>query len=126
MLGITGEKVYRVPSLNALNPAVTTDFHELEKSDSVRLFAERAAAIQPGFTLSGETLPAVARICHSLDGIPLAIELAAARMSLLSVEEIADRLDDRFRLLTGGTAVRCPANVPCSPRSIGRTVCFQT
>ncbi|MFG2006463.1 ATP-binding protein [Spirillospora sp. NPDC048911] len=68
-------------------------------SDAVALFADRAAAVVPGFTLGEAELPAVARLCRRLDGIPLAIELAAVRLRALSIEQLVDRLDDRFRLL---------------------------
>jgi predicted ATPase len=74
----------------------------LSHADAVRLFIERAVQVQPGFTVTNRNAPAVAQICHDLDGIPLAIELAAARVRLLSVEQIAAGLADRFQLLTGG------------------------
>ena len=74
----------------------------LTKCTAVRLFVERAATVQPGFALTHENAVAVAQITQSLDGIPLAIELAAARTNVLSAEQIADRLDDSFRLLTRG------------------------
>jgi DNA-binding CsgD family transcriptional regulator/tetratricopeptide (TPR) repeat protein len=74
----------------------------------VRLFVERATQVQPGFTLTEATASAVARICTRLDGIPLAIELAAARVPLLTVEQIAARLDDAIRLLTGGSRTAAP------------------
>lgn len=70
-------------------------------AEAVRLFVARARAVQPDFALTAATAPVVARICRALDGLPLAIELAAARVRLLTVEQIADRLDDRFRLLAG-------------------------
>ena len=71
--------------------------------DSVRLFVERAQAVDPTFVLTLEDAPAVARLCHHLDGLPLAIELAASRVAVLPVAAIADRLDDRFHLLVGGS-----------------------
>ncbi len=107
-LNIAGETSYRVPSLDAPDPDSISSMEELAQIESVRLFAERATAVLPGFRLSDETLPAVARLCHRLDGIPLAIELAAARVPVLSVEQIAARLDDRFRLLTGGSRTALP------------------
>jgi len=76
--------------------------------DAIRLFVDRAVAATPGFRVTGENAPAVAQVCHRLDGIPLAIELAAARVKVLAVEQIAVRLDDRFRLLTGGSRVALP------------------
>src|SRR5207253_347309 len=69
---------------------------------------DRAAAVMPAFALTRENAPAVAQLCHRLDGIPLAIELAAARVRVLSAEEIAARLDHRFRLLTGGSRTALP------------------
>ena len=81
---------------------------ELVLYEAVRLFVERAAATTPGFTVTSENAPAVAQVCQRLDGIPLAIELAAARVKVLAVEQIAARLDDRFRLLTGGSRTVLP------------------
>jgi predicted ATPase/tetratricopeptide (TPR) repeat protein/DNA-binding XRE family transcriptional regulator len=107
-LDVEGEVVYRLPSLTNLDPLHTVNLHELEQTDSVRLFTERATALLPDFCLTSQNLPAVARICYRLDGIPLAIELAAARISALSVEEIAERLDNRFRLLIIGNRTALP------------------
>src|SRR5207244_1986648 len=73
-----------------------------------RLLIERASAALPSFAVTGANAPALASICHRLDGIPLAIELAAARVRALPVEQIASRLDDRFRLLTGGSRTALP------------------
>jgi predicted ATPase len=106
-LGFAGEVSYRVPSLDAPNPA-QLPLDGLLQIEAVRLFVERARAVQPGFQLAGESLTAAARLCHRLDGIPLAIELAAARVGVLTVEQIAARLDDRFRLLTGGSRTALP------------------
>ena len=106
-LGISGETVWQVPPLG-LPEGDDIPLLELLEADAVRLFAERAASVQPGFSLSDETGPVVARICRRLDGMPLAIELAATRIRVLSPPEIARRLDDRFRLLTGGSAVALP------------------
>jgi tetratricopeptide (TPR) repeat protein len=77
-------------------------------SEAIELFVERARAADPGFTLDAERLRLVASICRRLDGLPLAIELAAARVRALSLEDIADRLGDRFRLLTGGARTALP------------------
>ena len=74
-----------------------------DKYDAVRLFVERAAAVDPAFTVTGANAATVAQVCHRLDGIPLAIELAAARVNVLSIEQIDARLNDRFHLLTGGS-----------------------
>ena len=80
----------------------------LAESPAERLFAERAAAVSPGFRLTAENSPAVSRICQALDGMPLAIELAAARVRAMTPAQIADRLDQRFRLLTGGSRTALP------------------
>jgi len=95
--------VSRAPA--GANPAVTGDAHRYE---AVRLFADRAAASRPGFTVGPDNVAAVAAICRALDGMPLAIELAAARVRALSVEQIAARLDDRFGLLTAGDRSAAP------------------
>src|SRR5437867_2091368 len=100
-LGVTGEVTWRIPPL-ALPPEGERDSERLGAYDSVRLFVERARAARPGFRLDAASAPVVARICRRLDGLPLALELAAARVRALSVERLADGLDDRFRLLTGG------------------------
>jgi predicted ATPase/class 3 adenylate cyclase len=101
-LGVGAETSWRVPSLAAPDPDRLPPLEELSSYESVRLFLERAEQRHPGFALTAQTAPAVAQICHRLDGIPLAIELAAARVRLLTPEQIAARLDDRFALLTGG------------------------
>src|SRR3954447_17174579 len=98
-LGVPGETVWSVPSMSLPESDAVA---ALERSDAARLFVGRARQAQPDFSLDGDAGPAVARICHSLDGLPLAIELAAARLRLLSATQIADGLGDRFRLLTGG------------------------
>jgi predicted ATPase/class 3 adenylate cyclase len=105
-LGIAGEVAFQVPSLS-LPPssfkAGSASLADLEQSEAVRLFVERAQAVSPAFCLDQENALAVAQICRRLDGIPLALELAAARVKVLSPAQIASRLDDRFRLLTGGS-----------------------
>jgi len=106
-LGVSGETVWRVPSLSVPSRN-TSAAQELVEYESVRLFIERAAAIQPSFALTPENGRAIVDVCRRLDGIPLAIELAAARVLALSVEEIARRLDDRFRLLTRGDRTALP------------------
>ena len=93
-LGVTGEVVWRVP------PMTIGDDGE---GDAVALFAERARAVRANFTVNDSNLAAVASICRRLDGIPLAIELAAARVRSMSIKDIAAGLDDRFRLLAGGS-----------------------
>jgi predicted ATPase/class 3 adenylate cyclase len=106
-LGIDGEQVYRVPSLS-LPPLDAGTTEELTAGDAMRLFAERARAHQPGFAVDEQAAPLAATICRRLDGIPLALELAAARLSSMSLAQIAARLDQRFRLLTGGSRNAMP------------------
>jgi len=101
-LGIGGERVMRLGPL-AVPPADLAAPQPLAGFESVQLFAEHAAMRRQGFTLDATSAAAVAAICRRLDGIPLAIELAAARLSSLSVSEISSRLDQRFQLLTGGS-----------------------
>ena len=100
-LGVQGETVWRVPSLTLPSPGQALTPEGLLAFEGMRLFAERAASIAP-FILTGANAVAVAEVCRRLDGIPLAIELAAARVPVLSVDQINLRLKDRFRLLTGG------------------------
>ena len=100
-LHIPGEHTYPVFPLTVPDRKATAD--ELLRSDSVQLFVERARLQIPGFALSEPEAPAVAELCARLEGIPLALELAAARMRSLSVEQINARLHDRFKLLTGGS-----------------------
>ena len=107
-LGISGEVAYRVPSLDTPNPGSLPSWNELEEVDSIRLFIERATIAKPDFILTKDNAASVAQICSRLDGIPLAIELAASRVRVLTPERIADRLDDRFRLLTSGSRTALP------------------
>lgn len=106
-LGITGESLYPVPSMD-LPPRSDASVAELADSEAVRLFVDRARAVQPAFALNERNAAAVVQICRRLDGIPLAIELAAARVKALPPDQIAARLDDRFRLLTGGSRMALP------------------
>jgi predicted ATPase len=99
-LGIAGETVHPVPPL-AL-PEAIGDLGALGASSAVQLFVAHARRALPSFALTADNAPLVARICRRLDGVPLALELAAARVALLDVSQIAERLDQRFRLLTGG------------------------
>jgi predicted ATPase/DNA-binding CsgD family transcriptional regulator len=101
-LGITGEVAWPVPSLSLPDLRRMPDIESLPQYESARLFVERAVAANPTFTLTEQNASAVAQVCYRLDGIPLAIELAAARAKVLSVEEVADRLDDCFRVLSAG------------------------
>ncbi|MFL5641023.1 MAG: ATP-binding protein [Chloroflexota bacterium] len=102
-LGVPGEAILPIASLATpdTGPTVTTD--ELRSIDACRLFIDRAQAVQPAFEVTEANARSVAQLCRRLDGIPLAIELAAARVRALPVEQVAARLDDRFRLLTGGS-----------------------
>jgi len=106
-LGVPNESTYRVPSLG-LPDKKDISLDKVSKFESVQLFTERAKAANPNFELNTKNASAIAQICRRLDGIPLALELAAARAKVLSVEQIAERLDDRFRLLTGGSRTALP------------------
>ena len=101
-LGVPGEITWRVPSMPCPSPEGGLDVPTLSQYDAVVLFVERAHRARPSFAVNDANAPAIAQICHRLDGIPLALELAAARCRQLSAERIASELDDRFRLLTGG------------------------
>jgi len=100
-LGVPGEVAWRLPSLRTAPPDVGAIEHFLAFPAS-RLFVERAQAVAPAFRLTAANLGPAARVCHQLDGIPLALELAAARVGALTVDQLAERLDDRFALLTRG------------------------
>lgn len=115
-LGVGGELLWRVPSLSM--PPLARDQHapqllaedaaQVGACEAVQLFLQRARAVRPEIELTPQNAPVLAQICQRLDGIPLAIELAAARTQVLSVEQIAARLDDRFRLLTWGSRTALP------------------
>jgi non-specific serine/threonine protein kinase len=102
-LGLAGELTYRVPPLSTPSPQREMTAASLAPYESVQLFKERAQLFLPQFALTDQNAQALTRICQQLDGIPLAIELAAARVRSMSVEEVNHRLDQRFRLLTGGS-----------------------
>src|SRR5436853_204100 len=102
-LSVAGERTVTVRSLSFPQPGSKLDPRALDACEAVRLFVERARLLVPKFSLGDDSRDAVAEICRRLDGIPLAVELAAARVKMLTVEEIRARLDDRFRLLTGGS-----------------------
>jgi predicted ATPase/class 3 adenylate cyclase len=106
-LGIAGETLYPVPSLSVPGQR-TTSLDRLRQYEAVQLFTERSTAVLASFRVTQRNADAVAQICRRLDGIPLAIELAAARVKVLPVEQIASRLDEQFRLLTGGSRVALP------------------
>ncbi|HTQ00796.1 MAG TPA: tetratricopeptide repeat protein [Casimicrobiaceae bacterium] len=107
-LGLGGENTYPLAPFAVPLPRQRLGPEALAQFGSVRLFAERAAAADPDFSISDENAGGVAEICHRLDGIPLALELAAARVRALSVQKIADRLTDRFKLLQGGDRTALP------------------
>jgi predicted ATPase/class 3 adenylate cyclase len=107
-LGITGETAYRVPSLEVPNPKDSISIDTINQYTAVRLFIERATQALGTFSVTNTNAPVVAQICYRLDGIPLAIELAAVRVKVLRIEQIAERLDNRFHLLTGGSRIALP------------------
>ncbi|WP_131742724.1 ATP-binding protein, partial [Actinomadura roseirufa] len=106
VLRVDGETLHPVPPLALPEPGATAE--QARDGAAVRLFRDRAVAARPGFTLEGGALTAAIEICRRLDGLPLAIELAAARLRALPAEAVAARLDDRFRLLTGGSRTALP------------------
>jgi predicted ATPase/class 3 adenylate cyclase len=108
LLGVSGEVAYGMPSLGMPRRGETPPLAELIRYDSVRLFLERAQAGQPNFHLTDAMAPAISEICRRLDGMPLALELAAARLRTFSPKQIAENLDQRFRLLTGGSRTALP------------------
>ena len=103
-IGVPGEVVWRLHSL----PLPGLRRQTTRRESVVRLFVERARAVLPGFALTPQNAAAVEEVCHRLDGIPLALELAAARVDALSIEQLAQRLHQRFRLLTGGARTADP------------------
>jgi predicted ATPase/DNA-binding SARP family transcriptional activator len=105
-LGITGEALWPVVPL-AL-PAAGADADEIASAPAVRLLRDRAVAVRKDLVVDDRTLSTMVRVCRALDGMPLAIELAAARLRTMSIEQLANRLDDRFRLLTGGSRTALP------------------
>ena len=107
-LNLPGEVTWRVPSMVAPPAADVTDIDSLGSHDAVRLFVECALRSRPNFAVTNDNAPQVAAICEQLDGIPLAIELAAARVRNVSIERIASGLNDRFGLLRGGSSTLLP------------------
>ena len=107
-LDIAGEMVYRMPALETPDPQKKFSVGELMQFESARLFLERASFAVSNFNLRADETPLVAQICRQLDGIPLALELAAARLKALSLQEIADGLNDRFSLLSRGNRAALP------------------
>ncbi|MFF7387517.1 LuxR C-terminal-related transcriptional regulator [Streptomyces scabiei] len=110
-LGLAGEQLFEVPPLPAPAPeelSPPTSSSAVESFPALRLFADRAAAVVPGFTVGEANQQAVARLCRRLDGLPLAIELAAVRVRALGVDQLVERLDDRYQLLTCGSPTSAP------------------
>jgi predicted ATPase/DNA-binding CsgD family transcriptional regulator len=107
-LNVAGEMAWRVPSLALPDPRRSPPLERLARCEAVQLFVERATSALPSFRLTEQNTLAVAQICHRVDGIPLALELAAARITALSAEQIAARLDNLFRLLTAGSRTALP------------------
>jgi predicted ATPase/class 3 adenylate cyclase len=114
-LGVAGEARYPVPPLDVPRPGV--DLPEAEASDAVKLFVARAQLVRPGYHLGECDAAAIVELCVRLDGLPLAIELAAARLRGMSVEELVSRIDNRFGLLVGG-----PHTAPERQRTLGNTL----
>jgi predicted ATPase/class 3 adenylate cyclase/DNA-binding XRE family transcriptional regulator len=107
-LGVQGEVAWPVPSLSLPDPKKIPELDQLTQYEAVHLFLDRASLANPHFRMTEGNAPAIAQICYRLDGIPLAIELAAARIKGLGPEQIASRLDDRFHLLTSGARTVLP------------------
>ncbi|MEK6221765.1 MAG: AAA family ATPase, partial [Chloroflexota bacterium] len=107
-LFIGGETTVQVPSLSLPSQNGSSKYEEICAAESVKLFVNRAQAFNPEFIITRENSEAIAIVVSRLDGIPLALELAAARLRMMNVEQIADRLNDRFRLLTGGSRTSLP------------------
>src|SRR6185369_1425440 len=107
-LNIAGEKAYPLAPLAVPLPQQRLALDALAQFASVRLFVDRAVAARPDFTITSDNAAAVADICHRLDGIPLALELAAARVRAMTVDKIAERLGDRFKLLARGDRTALP------------------
>jgi predicted ATPase len=101
-LRICGEETYRIPSLGVPPDTETLSSEAVSRYEAVQLFVDRARSSNKRFALTDENAPDVVEICRRIDGIPLAIELAAARVNVLSAQQLAEKLDDRFRVLTGG------------------------
>jgi predicted ATPase len=107
-LGVPGEMSYPVPSLSLPDIKHLPVIEQLSQYEAVRLFLDRTLLVARHFSVDANNAPFIAQICHRLDGIPLAIELAAARVQMLSVDQISAGLDDRFNLLTGGARTLLP------------------
>ena len=122
-LGLPGEIVWRVPSLTLPESSSAQTPDAIANYEAVRLFSDRARAADASFALTDQNARVVTEICCRLDGIPLAIELAAAKLKVLSVDQLHERLKDRFRLLTGGSRTAVASSARSKPRSTGATTC---
>src|SRR3712207_5195722 len=116
-LRLSGEQEFPVPPLSLPGTASGADHESLSQYEAVRLFIERARAAKPDFAVDNRNAPAVAEICHLLEGLPLAIELAAARVRLLTPQAILSRLDASLDLLTGG-----PRDLPTRQQTLRNTI----
>ena len=116
-MGLAGEYEYPIPPLALPERAPLPPYEQLIQYESLRLFGERASAVNPHFALTERNAPAVAEICMRLDGLPLAIELAAARLKLFSPEVLLVRLSSRLTLLNGG-----PRDLPARQQTLRATI----
>jgi len=107
-LNISGEAAWRIPTLSIPEPDRAPRVDEIERYEAIRLFVDRALLVRSTFALADDNATSVVEICRRLDGVPLAIELAAARMKLMRPDEVLKRLEDRFHLLTGGSRTALP------------------
>jgi predicted ATPase len=124
-LSVSGEHVVPVPPLELPAAVAAEPLARLRQNEAVLLFTERAVAASGNFELTASNQAAVVDLCRRLDGLPLAIELAAVRTRALTVEQILDRLTDRFSLLTGGSRAALPRHQRSEPRSTGATICWR-
>ena len=125
VLNVQGETICRVPSLSLPDLPVSVSLEALIEHEATRLFVERASAVDPALMPTLDNANAIASICRRLDGIPLAIELAAARIVVLSPHQIEARFQDRFRLLTGGARTAVVGSGHSRQRWTGVTGCCQ-
>ena len=118
-LHLSGEHVYEVPPLTLPDPLRLPALASLSQYEAVALFVERAQAAKSGFTVTNENAPAIAQVCVAVDGLPLAVELAAARVRVLSPQALLGRADQRLKLLTGGRRISTSASRQYARRSNG-------
>jgi predicted ATPase len=123
-LRVPGETIFSVRPLSLPGPRRLPAVDSLSEYEVARLFSDRARAAKPDFALSGNNAMAVAQVCHRLDGIPVAIELAAARARVLSAEQISERLKESFGLLSGGGILSPPTRFHADTRPPSKSVFF--